>query len=96
MNDPCDVLGLTPDAEPADVRARYLQLVRQHSPERDPDKFAEIQAAYERMRDPEVRLTELIFESSHHDSLDDVIGVVRARLREARIPVEILMSMGDD
>lgn len=50
--DPFQVLGVSRDAGEAEVRARYLELVKQYTPDRDPQKFREIRAAYEAARDP--------------------------------------------
>lgn len=54
-NSPTDfftTLGLPREAGEAEVRARYLELVKQFPPERAPERFREIQAAYEFARDP--------------------------------------------
>lgn len=51
-NDPFTTLGLPRDAGEAEVRARYLELVKQFPPDRDPDKFREIRAAFEAAKDP--------------------------------------------
>lgn len=50
--DPFTTLGVTPDADEAQIRARYLELVRQHPPERDPEKFQEIRKAFDAVKDP--------------------------------------------
>ena len=50
--DPFQVLGVSKDASEAEIRARYLELVKQFPPERDPDKFREVQAAFEAAKDP--------------------------------------------
>ncbi len=50
--DPFLVLGLPRDAGEAEVRARYLELVKQFPPEREPDKFREIRSAFEACKDP--------------------------------------------
>ena len=50
-SDPFQVLGLSQDAGEAEVRARYLELVKQNPPERDPEKFRAVHAAYEAARD---------------------------------------------
>lgn len=50
--DPFTILGLSRDAGEAEVRARYLELVKQNPPEREPDKFREIRAAYEAAKNP--------------------------------------------
>ena len=50
--DPFMTLGVSPDADEAQVRARYLELVKQYPPERDPEKFQEIRAAFDAVKDP--------------------------------------------
>jgi len=50
--DPFTILGVSQDAGEAAVRARYLELVKQNPPEREPEKFREIRAAYEAAKDP--------------------------------------------
>ncbi len=52
MNDPYETLGLTTDAGEAEIRRRYLELVRQFPPDRAPERFTAIHAAYEALRDP--------------------------------------------
>jgi curved DNA-binding protein CbpA len=49
MNDPYSVLGLTPGAAQADIRRAYLDLVRAHPPEREPETFKQVRAAYEHL-----------------------------------------------
>ncbi len=51
-SDPFQVLGVSQDSSEAEVRARYLELVKQFSPDREPEKFREIRAAYEAAKDP--------------------------------------------
>ncbi len=53
--DPYSVLNLARTATAAEIRQAYFTLVRAHPPERDPDTFKQIRAAYERLRDPERR-----------------------------------------
>ena len=59
MNDPYETLGLPQHAAEAEIRSRYLQLVREFPPDRA-ERFAEIRAAYDALRDP-VRLLEASF-----------------------------------
>ena len=51
-NDPWTVLGVDADASPADVRSAYLDMVRKHPPDGDPEMFERIRDAYEQVRDP--------------------------------------------
>ena len=57
--DPFDVLGLARGADETEVRARYLDLVKQYPPDRDPEKFRQIRAAYEATKDPLVIAAQL-------------------------------------
>lgn len=50
--DPFLILGLPRDSGEAEVRARYLELVKQFPPERDPEKFREIRQAFDAIKDP--------------------------------------------
>ena len=47
MADPYTVLGLPADSNDEAIRRRYLELVKQFSPERHPEKFAAVRQAYE-------------------------------------------------
>jgi curved DNA-binding protein CbpA len=49
--DPYRVLGIEREAAEAEIKRAYFQLVRQFPPEREPEKFQEIRAAYESLRD---------------------------------------------
>jgi len=53
--DPYAVLGVTRSATSAEIKQAYFALVRAHPPEREPETFKRIRAAYERLRDPERR-----------------------------------------
>lgn len=95
MADPYEVLGLDRAAATEEaVRSRYLERVRQHPPERDPERFAEIRAAYERLRDPEARLRWELFESPASKSIEELIQPLRKELRSTRLPTAVLLSLG--
>jgi len=56
MRDPFTVLGVAEDAGDADIRRRYLALVRDFPPDRAPDRFREYRAAYDALSDERKRL----------------------------------------
>ncbi len=58
--DPFLTLDVGPDADDDGIKRRYLALVRLFSPERDPERFQEIRAAYEAIRDRRGRLRSLL------------------------------------
>jgi curved DNA-binding protein CbpA len=50
------LLGVTPEASDEEIRTRYLEQVKRHTPEKDPVRFQEITAAYEAIKDIRKRL----------------------------------------
>ena len=50
--DPYHTLGLDRRADATEIKRAYFQLVRQYPPEQAPEKFQDIRAAYELLRDP--------------------------------------------
>ena len=95
MSDPFDVLGLPRNASDAEIRAGYLKLVRQFPPDRAPERFAEIRAAYDELRDPIGRLETQILSLKSRDSLEAIQADLRGRLRDVRLPVEALLRLAE-
>lgn len=95
MTDPYEVLNLSPLAEETEIRRRYLELVRRFSPEREPEQFAAIHAAYEAVRNPTTRLEALLFRTSPDDSVDSIALELRKRLRDCldQLPINVLLSL---
>lgn len=50
------ILGLDETAGDKEIRDRYLQLVRQYPPERNPDEFQRITRAYEALKEKRGRI----------------------------------------
>lgn len=94
MNDPYEVLGLEHTADTETIRRRYLELVRRHSPEREPERFAAIRAAYEELRDPIVNLAKRLFDTSALQTFDSLLEQVRPDVRAHRIPTQTLLTIG--
>ena len=95
MKDPYEVLGLSSSADAAEIRSRYLQLVREFSPERAPERFTEIRAAFDALNDPVRRLERQLFSTRTEDSLAALTADLRAQLRKAHIPMDALLALAD-
>jgi len=54
--DPYSELGVARTATPAEIKQAYFALVRAYPPEREPQRFKRIRAAYEQLRDAERRV----------------------------------------
>ncbi len=93
MIDPYETLGIPPHADEKEIRDRYLALVREFPPDRAPERFASIRAAYDQLRDPAVRLQSQLFGMGKEDSLPAMIADVRNHLRRARLPTKTLLSL---
>ena len=47
------VLGVSRDASQEEIKRAYFRMVRQHTPDSDPEMFQEIRRAYEALKDME-------------------------------------------
>lgn len=92
--DPFLVLGLPQDAGEVEVRSRYLELVKQFPPDREPQKFREIRAAFEACKDPLAIARRLIRPP------DDVVpqwspAIESQKRNPPRLSVSLLLSLGN-
>jgi DnaJ-class molecular chaperone len=95
MSDPYETLGLARGVTEADVRRRYLDLVREFPPDRAPQRFTEIHQAYEKLRDPVVRMESKLFDMESGGTIAEIVADLRRRLRTARIPTKTLLSLAE-
>ena len=94
MADPYHVLGLPADSDDEQIRRRYLELVKQFSPEHHPEKFAAVRAAYESLRDLTTRVRHRLFEAGSNDSLDAIIQELACpKSRRRRLSLQALLSL---
>jgi curved DNA-binding protein CbpA len=97
MSDPYVILGLAPDADDEAVRRAYLAAVAVCPPERDPQRFESLRAAYETLRTRRARLAQALFDQSP-PTLSDILDKaepVGAPRRPARRLVNTLLRGGD-
>jgi curved DNA-binding protein CbpA len=93
MSDPYTVLGLPPESDDDTIRRRYLQLVRQFSPEQHPERFAAVRQAYEKLRDLNTRLRYRLFEAGRNESVDAIIEEIACRSPRRRVSLETLLAV---
>lgn len=93
-SDPFTILGVSRDAGEAEVRARYLELVKQFPPEREPEKFRQIRAAYEGAKDPQSIAKRLV--APPDDVVPNWSAVLEDQKRHPpRLAVGFLLSLGN-
>ena len=71
--DPFAILGIEETADDEAVRAASLRALRTSPPDRDPEGFRRIRAAYEALRDTESRLALRLFGPPPLANLDDLL-----------------------
>src|SRR5438067_8176768 len=92
MTDPYTVLGLPPDSDDETIRRRYLELVRQFTPEHHPEKFAAVRSAYESLRDLNTRLRYRLFEAGRKETVPALIEEVQCRSPRRRPSLQTLLA----
>ncbi len=78
---PYIVLGVSPTASDAEIREAYLKAIKTNSPDRAPEKFQEIAAAYSKIKDEDSRIDLMLFnrESPGESPLATVIAATPER-----------------
>lgn len=91
--DPFAVLELAPDAGEDAIRMRYLELVKAHPPDRHPERFKEIQRAYDAVRDIPTLLSTRLFEPGPLQTREELEEILFPPSERRRIPLlEILRT----
>jgi curved DNA-binding protein CbpA len=73
-------LSLPLEASDEEIRKRYLELIKKHTPEKDPDQFQKITTAYEKIRSAHLRIrTRLFGVLDHADPEKSLLALSRAR-----------------
>jgi curved DNA-binding protein CbpA len=93
VNDPYAVLELPADADDDAIRRKYLEMVRQYTPEREPEKFAAVRSAYEALKDLNTRLRHRLFERGRAETIDVLIEEVACRSPRRRVSLETLVQV---
>jgi len=92
--DPFTILGVSANADHAEVRARYLELVKQFPPEREPEKFREVRAAFEAVQDPQTIARQLVTPPS--DDPPQWSAVLESQKRNPpRLSPALILSLGN-
>ena len=93
-NNAHQVLELKLGATPEELRKAYLALVRRHPPDRDPEKFRDIHAAYQLLNDPLAQATALLTLS--RDKPDLMAVIEEAEKVRPRLATPNLLALGNE
>lgn len=92
--DPFCVLGLNQTCDEETARQHYLELVKKFPPDAAPERFREIQTAYEFIKDP-VALADHLLSQIVRGPKPWAEVVERQKLRPPRFSTNVLLSLGD-
>jgi len=94
ITDPHRVLGLPQHASEEEIRARYLELVKEFPPDRDPDRFREVRAAYEAAKDPLV-VARALLQPPDEVTAEWSTVIKEQQKRPPAMSVDFLLSLGN-
>ncbi len=77
------------------IRTSYLELVREFPPERAPDRFAEVRAAYDQLRDPVKNLEGRLFDVSAPFTFESIVADAQPDVRRTRLSSSLLLPWRD-
>ncbi len=89
---PYKTLGVERDATEAEIKQAYFALVRQHPPERDPEGFKRIRAAYEKLRSGGERAETDLFMVDDRDADLAIESIQRLDIAPPAITPETIKS----
>ncbi|PYV82337.1 MAG: hypothetical protein DMG05_28325 [Acidobacteria bacterium] len=100
---PYQLLGITREASEAEIKRAYFSLVREHPPERDPEGFKRVRAAYEKLRTVNQRAeTDLFLVEDQPLTLDvssvqqtdaEPLGITPEMIRDDLLALEALFLL---
>jgi curved DNA-binding protein CbpA len=83
---PYEILSINSSSDDKTIRNAYLQLVKEHLPDKDPEKFKKIVEAYETVKDENRRLKYYLFNKELPVDYPFEALVLHVKNIEKRIP----------
>jgi len=93
MRPPHLVLGIAVTATAEEARAAYLDAVRRHPPDREPEQFRALHAAMQAYCEPLELAAAAFMPPRQRPDLEAII--VAAAARPPRLPVRVLLALGN-
>lgn len=92
IEDPYKTLGVKRGATEAEIKQAYFALVREHPPERDPEGFKRIRAAYEKLRASSERAETDLFLIDEQSETFDLTKLQRFKTAPPPITPELIQA----
>ncbi len=92
MKTPFEILGIAEDADDRQIKKAYLEAVRRYPPERYPEQFQRVRAAFEQIATEKARVGYMLFDTT----LPEPEEIVDRLLRQRRLrPVALRENLRD-
>lgn len=83
---PFAILNIPESAVDAEVRAAYLDAIRRHGPDADPQRFTQIQAAYSEIKDSAARVRWRFCNDTPPESTSPLAALIETESARVRKP----------
>src|SRR5687768_15955614 len=93
MNDAWNDLSAPTECKDESDRRSYREQVRQFPPEQQPERFAAVRAAYERLKDLDSLVRLRLFEEGRHDSIEALIEEIGCQTPRPRFRLKDLIAV---
>lgn len=93
MRPPHLVLGIAATAGAEEARAAYLDAVRRHPPDREPERFRGVHAAMQAYCDPLELAAAAFMPPRQRPDLESIVAAAAAR--PPRLPMRLLLALGN-
>lgn len=88
------ILGVAASASVEEARAAYLEKVRRHPPDREPERFRELHRAIQAYTEPLQVVDPLL--KTPEQRPDFAALIEAARKRPPRLPVSVVLALGNE
>ena len=91
-------LDVTLEANDQEIRKKYLELIKQHTPEKSPDRFQQVTTAYEKIKSSRARIRTALFEIIENSDTESALQALgeAARPQRVRVGLKTLMQTLSD
>ena len=80
---PYSLLNISPESTDEEIRQAYLEQVKAHPPEREPQRFERIRRAYEKVKDRRSRVAFALLDPLGGETFEDIVDDLKhEKLRE--------------
>jgi curved DNA-binding protein CbpA len=89
---PFTLLGVSVESTDADIRKRYLELVREFPPEQYAEKSAAVREAYDAVRTLDLRAKYMLYKQGSEDTFESILEDIECKIPRPRPSLATLLQ----